>query len=129
LESFSYRNLVYLNTFDDITENVESIRVKVLFDTGEQAFLNIDGYIKYTNTERNPFDFKVYNIGYEIIIALDVFRDFISSKPEWIVDENNIYYNTEVNKIKKIEIIETQCLNKTFSLFTGVHKYDGERYE
>ena len=113
---------IYENVFEIRTEEVGSLRVKVTFVNGESCYLTIEGHISPLIRESNPLNNIYYTTSYTITSAREVFHEFIdNNNSNYIVSEDDDYYNLEVNAIRKIEVSEIPK-QKEIKIYVGTHE-------
>ena len=117
---------VYCNVFDKVTEQVGKIGVRVTFQNGATTFLTILGGYEATQTEKSRLDSQYYPVEFKFTTARENLENLISSNPDWIVDDNDIYYNTKTNPILSVAVVEDTPYNVTVQKFVGYSRNTGE---
>ncbi len=111
---------LYENVFDNINENVESMRIKITLQNGESFEMTIDGRLNNILKIKSPLDQEYYNKSYEVMTAREVLHDFLDSRQEYMVSEEDEYFNITENKVRKIKILIISPKQVTIKIFAGV---------
>lgn len=110
---------LYQNVFKNVTEDVRNLRVMITFKNGESCFINISGYLQSTVRESNPLNNQYYTTQYQVVTAREALHTFLDNTSEWIVSEDDVYFNIEINPIRKVDIVADTPKQDEIKLYAG----------
>ena len=115
-------NKLYQKVFRVDTVDVRKIRVQLTFSNGDVCFLTVEGRLDSSIKESNPLDNKYHTTSYNIVTAREAFHNFISNTTDWIVSEEDEYFNLNELKIRKVKILKEEPNQSTISVFVGLEE-------
>ena len=118
---FSSKKL-YENVFEKRTEDVKILRVKITFVNGESCHINISGYLSSSIRVSNPLNEKYLVSEYTITTAREALHNFIDNVSDYIVSDEDEYFNLKENPIRKLKVITESPKQEEIKIYVGTHE-------
>ncbi len=119
---------IYENVFEQHTEDVRRLRIKVTFKNGEHCHIDIEGNIHSSIRVSNPLNSNYLTTDYITIDAREVFHKFIEDTTDFIVSDEDVYYSLKENPVRKYEVLTDHPKQKMIKVYVGTFEV-GKNHE